>query len=152
MSTHTKRRLGRTILAFTTAVIVLAPTAASAASTSFNVTNVVTAVNAGTCPANFLGSLAVGQSSSGASTLDITGSTATQTLASNGLVLTGPVSGNVVTVSVERPVTSGSVTFTERRESTFTLDGTAASGTSKLTVTFPDGGTCGADFLSLIHI
>ena len=137
------RALGAVLVGGAAIVAVAIP--ASAASTSFNVTNTATAVNPGTCPANFLGSLAVGSTSSGTSTLDITGSTATQTL-SNGLVLTGPVTGNVVTVAVERPVSSGGTTFTERRESTFTLNGTAATGTSKLTVTFPTGGTCGADF------
>jgi 5'-nucleotidase len=125
------------------ALLVAAP--ASAASTSFNVTNTVTAVNPGTCPANFLASFTVGATSSGTSTLDITGNTATQTL-SNGLVLTGPVTGNSVTVSVERPVTASGQTFTERRESTFAINGTSATGTSKLTATFPNGGTCNADF------
>ena len=138
------RRAQYAVLAGAAAALVVAAPA-SAASTSFNVTNTVTTVNPGTCPANFLASFTVGATSSGTSTLDITGNTATQTL-SNGLVLTGPVTGNSVTVSVERPVTASGQTFTERRESTFTINGTAATGTSKLTATFPNGGTCSADF------
>src|SRR5262245_16005808 len=120
----TIRSIPRAAIAIVAGSMLLVATAlpASAASTSFNVTNTVTGVNPGTCPAGFVGSLAVGQTSSGTSTLDITGNTATQTL-SNGLVLTGPVNGNVVTVAVERPVTAGSTTFTERRESTFTISG-----------------------------
>jgi LPXTG-motif cell wall-anchored protein len=148
MSPRPRRPTSRfwTTLVATAAALVLIAQPASAAPTSFAVTNVVTALQPGTCPPNFFGNLAVGQSSSGTSTLDITGNTATQTLASNGLVLSGPVNGNDVSVAVERPVTSGSTTFTERRESTFTVSGTTATGTSKLTVTFPNGGTCSADF------
>ena len=121
---------------------------ASAASTSFNVTNTVTAVNPGTCPANFLGSFTVG--------LDIERHEHArhhrQHRDADALERSRAHRSGHGQRGDRRGRASGQrasgTTFTERRESTFTINGTAATGTSKLTATLPNGGTCSADFAS----
>jgi|GEM_PF-6720562 hypothetical protein len=140
MRAHTIRIVSGAAGAVLAVAALAAP--AAAADTSFAVTTVLRQANAGTCPPEVLGQFRVGQSASDTGRLSVDGATATQTT-SSGLVLTGPVSGSEVSVSLTRQLDGGALgQITEQRETTVTVSGTSATGSSTLTLTLADGRTC----------